>query len=90
MKFKIVFLLLLISIKVSCQLDRLGKFYSEKLNDLNKNYSITFYKIKDNVYETDHKKYFAFNKNILFKNTTDDIIHFKIYRKKILIHRILS
>lgn len=84
MKFKIVFSLLLISIKAYCQLDNLGKFYSEKLNNKNEDNSFSIYKIKGNIYTSDRIKYFALGKKNLYVNKTNDYIIFKIYKKKYL------
>ncbi|MDH6254451.1 hypothetical protein M2347_004178 [Chryseobacterium sp. H1D6B] len=83
MKFKVLFLILLISIKASCQLDNMSKLFSEKLTDKNdKNYHV--YKIKGKIYETDEKTFFSSEKRKIFENKTNDLINFMVYNKKYL------
>lgn len=85
MKFNIIVLLLfLASIKANCQLDRLRKFYSEKLNDANMNNSFTIYKINGKIYKTDHENFFSLGESKLYVNKTNDIVNFMIYKKKYL------
>jgi len=85
MKYKIVLLFFLISIKVSCQFDNLGKYYSENLNDKkNEDKSFSIYKIKGNIYTSDHKKYFSLENKKIFENKTEDIIYFVLYKKRFL------
>jgi hypothetical protein len=88
MKFKVVFLFILISIKINCQLSNLNKFYSENLTkNHEKNiglYEISVYKIKGEIYETDGKTFFSLGKEILYKNMTSDLIYTMIYDKRYL------
>jgi hypothetical protein len=84
MKFKIVFLLLLISIKGNCQFRNLDKFYSEKLNKKTEDKSIEIYKIKGNIYKTDNNTFFSLGEDVLYKNMTNDLIYTIIYNNRYL------
>ena len=79
MKFKIIFLVLFISMLTSAQIENLSKFRTDKYED-----DLTIFKIKGKKYKTDFKKRFVTDNSIIFENKSDDIIHFMIFDKKYL------
>lgn len=83
MKFKILILVVLFSIKGHCQFNDMYKMLSKSLTEKNeKNYKV--YKVKGKIYETDDKTFFASEKVRIFENKSDDDIDFKIYKKRFL------
>ena len=58
MKVKIIFLLILFSIKSNCQLKRMTKYYDKQINAENQDNAVSIYKIKGKKYITDRKTFF--------------------------------
>lgn len=87
-KFKILILFLIVSIKANCQLNNLNKFYSEDLTEKHERnigvYEISVYNIEGKIYETDQRTFFSSEKEMIFENKTNDIIHFRLYNKRYL------
>jgi len=84
LKFRILTLILFISVKVNCQLWSLGSFYSERLNERNDDKSIGIYKIKGKIYQIQNNVFFSQEKGKIYENKTNDLVDFMIYDKRYL------
>jgi len=78
MKFKLLYLILFFSIEGICQMSGIHKFKKVE-ND----YKYEYFKIKGKVYKTDFKT-FEYEDKVLYENSTNDITHFMIYKKRYL------
>jgi hypothetical protein len=81
MQFKILILVLFISIKGHCQFMSLSKYDTGKNRETD---NAVIYKIKGKKYETDHKTFFSSENKMIYKKSTDNIISFVIYDKRFL------
>ncbi|MDH6254455.1 hypothetical protein M2347_004182 [Chryseobacterium sp. H1D6B] len=81
-QFRILIFVLLISIKGNCQLETLGKFYAEKLNEKNDDNTTAIYKIKGKKYEKNNGALFFADKKIIYKNKTNDVTYMMVYKKR--------
>lgn len=78
MKIKILFIFLMMYCSINAQLESVNTFKKDESGE-----NITF-KIKSEKYETDFKTFFLKDKTNLLENTTNDILHFMVYKKKYL------
>lgn len=84
MRVKIIFLLILFSIKSNCQLKRITKYYDKQINAENQDNAVSIYKIKGKKYITDRKTFFSSNNGYRYLQENTATLHFMLYKKRYL------
>lgn len=79
MKYQFLLTFLMLSILVNSQLKTLSRYSTNNSTDFG-----TLYKIKGKLYETDNKTFLSLNNKVIFKNETNNLIYFMIFKNRYL------